>query len=190
LQYSTLRPVIGLFSEVARVDRRLVVRIGRARQHDVIRFHAGSSLQAIRWYTEAAALPRAGCSRRCGGSSAVLRLPAKRIIREKGRAAGPRWPSDAIRRRRPESSRGMHFGAAIDKERCAMLGKSRLSLRELPPGVTVTVNRDGRQGKTSMLRNRLEGRMLLATPRLLAGWVKMPGERDCFARFEREWICN
>ena len=26
--------------------------------------------------------------------------------------------------------------------------------------------------------------------RLLAGWVKMPGERDCFARFEKEWIYN
>ena len=25
---------------------------------------------------------------------------------------------------------------------------------------------------------------------LLAGWVKMPGERDCFARFEKEWIYN
>jgi hypothetical protein len=25
-------------------------------------------------------------------------------------------------------------------------------------------------------------------PRLLAGWPKMPGERDCYARFEREWI--
>jgi hypothetical protein len=36
----------------------------------------------------------------------------------------------------------------------------------------------------------LKDRLLLATPRLLAGWVKMPGERDCFARFEREWTCN
>ncbi|MGH7045544.1 MAG: hypothetical protein ACREE2_04035 [Stellaceae bacterium] len=36
----------------------------------------------------------------------------------------------------------------------------------------------------------LKDRLLLATPRLLAGWVKMPGERDCFARFEREWIYN
>ena len=34
----------------------------------------------------------------------------------------------------------------------------------------------------------LKDRLLLATPRLLAGWVKMPGERDCFARFEKEWI--
>ena len=32
----------------------------------------------------------------------------------------------------------------------------------------------------------LRDRLLLATPRLLAGWVKMPGERD-FARFEKEW---
>lgn len=36
----------------------------------------------------------------------------------------------------------------------------------------------------------LKDRLLLATPRLLAGWVKMPGERDCFARFERDWIDN
>ena len=36
----------------------------------------------------------------------------------------------------------------------------------------------------------LKDRLLLATPRLLAGWVKMPGERDCFARFEREWVYN
>ena len=28
------------------------------------------------------------------------------------------------------------------------------------------------------------------TARLLAGWVKMPGERDCFARFEKDWIYN
>ena len=26
--------------------------------------------------------------------------------------------------------------------------------------------------------------------RLLAGWPKMPGERDCYARFMREWINN
>jgi hypothetical protein len=36
----------------------------------------------------------------------------------------------------------------------------------------------------------LRDRLLLATPRLLAGWVKMPGERDCYARFMREWIDN
>lgn len=36
----------------------------------------------------------------------------------------------------------------------------------------------------------LRDRLLLATPRLLAGWVKMPGERECYARFEREWIYN
>jgi hypothetical protein len=34
----------------------------------------------------------------------------------------------------------------------------------------------------------LRDRLLLATTRLLAGWVKMPGERDCFARFEKDWI--
>jgi hypothetical protein len=36
----------------------------------------------------------------------------------------------------------------------------------------------------------LRDRLLLATPRLLAGWLKMPGERDCHARFMREWIAN
>jgi hypothetical protein len=34
----------------------------------------------------------------------------------------------------------------------------------------------------------LRDRLLLATARLLAGWVKMPGERDCHARFEKDWI--
>lgn len=34
----------------------------------------------------------------------------------------------------------------------------------------------------------LRDRLLLAPVRLLAGWPKMPGERDCYARFEKEWI--
>jgi hypothetical protein len=34
----------------------------------------------------------------------------------------------------------------------------------------------------------LRHKLLLATVRLLAGWPKMPGERDCYARFMREWI--
>jgi hypothetical protein len=34
----------------------------------------------------------------------------------------------------------------------------------------------------------LRHRLLLATVRLLAGWPKMPGERDCYARFMKEWI--
>jgi hypothetical protein len=36
----------------------------------------------------------------------------------------------------------------------------------------------------------LRDRLLLAAPRLLAGWPKMPGERDCYARFQKEWIDN
>jgi hypothetical protein len=36
----------------------------------------------------------------------------------------------------------------------------------------------------------LRDRLLLATARLLAGWPKMPGERDCYARFMKEWIAN
>ena len=36
----------------------------------------------------------------------------------------------------------------------------------------------------------LRDKLLLASPRLLAGWLKMPGERDCYARFEKEWIYN
>ena len=26
--------------------------------------------------------------------------------------------------------------------------------------------------------------------RLLAGWPKMPGERECYARFMKDWISN
>lgn len=33
----------------------------------------------------------------------------------------------------------------------------------------------------------LRDRLLLAAARLLAGWPKMPGERECYARFMREW---
>ena len=36
----------------------------------------------------------------------------------------------------------------------------------------------------------LRDRLLLAPARQLAGWVKMPGERDCHARFMNEWIHN
>jgi hypothetical protein len=36
----------------------------------------------------------------------------------------------------------------------------------------------------------LRDRLLLATARLLAGWPKMPGERDCYARFMKDWIAN
>jgi hypothetical protein len=36
----------------------------------------------------------------------------------------------------------------------------------------------------------LRDRLLLATVRLLPGWPKMPGERDCYARFTKEWINN
>jgi hypothetical protein len=34
----------------------------------------------------------------------------------------------------------------------------------------------------------LRDRFLLAAARLLAGWPKMPGERECYARFKEEWI--
>ena len=36
----------------------------------------------------------------------------------------------------------------------------------------------------------LKDRLLLATVRQLSGWVKMPGERDCYARFMKEWLHN
>jgi len=36
----------------------------------------------------------------------------------------------------------------------------------------------------------LRDRLLLAPARLLAGWPKMPGERDCYGRFMKEWINN
>jgi hypothetical protein len=36
----------------------------------------------------------------------------------------------------------------------------------------------------------LRDRLLLASARLLAGWPKMPGERECYARFTKEWMNN
>ena len=36
----------------------------------------------------------------------------------------------------------------------------------------------------------LRDRLLLAAARLLAGWPKMPGERECYARFMEDWIKN
>src|SRR5206468_5711620 len=36
----------------------------------------------------------------------------------------------------------------------------------------------------------LRDRLLLASVRLLAGWPKMPGERECYARFVKDWIDN
>ncbi|MGH7389632.1 MAG: hypothetical protein ACREM3_09270 [Candidatus Rokuibacteriota bacterium] len=36
----------------------------------------------------------------------------------------------------------------------------------------------------------LRDRLLLAPARLLAGWPKMPGERECYARFMKEWCTN
>jgi hypothetical protein len=37
-------------------------------------------------------------------------------------------------------------------------------------------------------QTHLRDRLLLASPRLLAGWPKMPGERECYARFMKEWM--
>ncbi|HEX3861033.1 MAG TPA: hypothetical protein VHY35_05020 [Stellaceae bacterium] len=56
-----------------------------------------------------------------------------------------------------------------------------------PHNQKITVSTFEEYGHNS---THLKDRLLLATPRLLAGWVKMPGERDCFARFEKEWVYN
>ncbi|MBV9827152.1 MAG: hypothetical protein JO001_16025 [Alphaproteobacteria bacterium] len=56
-----------------------------------------------------------------------------------------------------------------------------------PHNQKITVSTFEEYGHNS---THLRDRILLATPRLLAGWVKMPGERDCFARFEKEWVYN
>ena len=42
------------------------------------------------------------------------------------------------------------------------------------------------EANTTHLRDRL----LMATVRQLAGWPKMPGGRDCHARYEKEWRLN
>ena len=54
-----------------------------------------------------------------------------------------------------------------------------------PHNQKITVSTFEEHGQNS---THLRDRLLLATPRLLAGWLKMPGERECHARFEKEWI--
>jgi hypothetical protein len=56
-----------------------------------------------------------------------------------------------------------------------------------PHNQKITVSTFEEYGHNS---THLRDRLLLATPRLLAGWVKMPGERDCYARFMKDWIYN
>ncbi|MGE5270060.1 MAG: hypothetical protein ACM3JG_10370 [Thiohalocapsa sp.] len=56
-----------------------------------------------------------------------------------------------------------------------------------PHNQKITISTFEEYGRHS---THLKDRLLLATPRLLAGWTKMPGERDCYARFEKEWIYN
>jgi hypothetical protein len=56
-----------------------------------------------------------------------------------------------------------------------------------PHNQKITVSTFEEYGHNS---THMRDRLLLATPRLLAGWTKMPGERDCHARFMREWIRN
>ena len=45
------------------------------------------------------------------------------------------------------------------------------------------------QGKVAIVTGAGSG-IGRASARLLAGWPKMPGERECYARFEKEWINN
>ena len=56
-----------------------------------------------------------------------------------------------------------------------------------PHNQKITVSTFEEYGHNS---THLRDRLLLASPRLLAGWLKMPGERECHARFMREWIGN
>jgi len=54
-----------------------------------------------------------------------------------------------------------------------------------PHNQKITISTFEEYGQNS---THLRDRLLLATARLLAGWLKMPGGRDCFARFEKDWI--
>jgi hypothetical protein len=56
-----------------------------------------------------------------------------------------------------------------------------------PHNQKITLSAFEEYGQSS---SHLRDRLLLAAVRLLAGWPKMPGERDCYARFMREWINN
>ena len=73
-------------------------------------------------------------------------------------------------------------GLSWQPSRCAAC-----QFQDDPHNQKITISTFEEYGHNS---THLRDRLLLATARLLAGWVKMPGERDCFARFEKEWIYN
>ena len=106
--------------------------------------------------------------RRCSARS------TRRSWRSTARAP-PRWPTPICapgRDRRP-------YMETVALAACRF--------QDDPHNQKITISTFEEYGHNS---THLRDRLLLATPRLLAGWVKMPGERDCFARFEKEWIYN
>jgi hypothetical protein len=67
----------------------------------------------------------------------------------------------------------------------ATVGLAACRFQDDPHNQKITISTFEEYGYNS---THLRDRLLLATTRLLAGWMKMPGERDCFARFERDCI--
>ena len=69
----------------------------------------------------------------------------------------------------------------------AIVALAACRFQDDPHNQKITISTFEEYGHNS---THLRDRLLLATARLLAGWVKMPGERDCYARFENDWIYN
>ena len=109
-----------------------------------------------------------GRRRRCSRSS--TRPSSRSTSRAARRSPAPISKSGADRRA---------FQAAVAVTAC--------KFQDDPHNQKITLSAYEEYGQSS---SHLRDRLLLAAVRLLAGWPKMPGERECYARFMREWINN
>jgi len=107
------------------------------------------------------------------------------------------WAADALVRELDEAIMALDFPRATALAKAylrsgadrrayeATVALAACRFQDDPHNQKITISTFEEYGHNS---THLRDRLLLATARLLAGWVKMPGERDCFARFEKDWI--
>ena len=115
----------------------------------------------------------------CAGFDVTGRTP-RRCSRSSTR---PSWPSTSRAARR--SPRPICESGADRRAFQAAVAVTACKFQDDPHNQKITLSAFEEYGQSS---SHLRDRLLLAAVRLLAGWPKMPGERECYARFMREWI--
>ena len=120
--------------------------------------------------------------RECAGFDADGPDAARALCRSSTR---PSWPS--ISRAPPRSPTATSRRARIAPPTMAAVAVTACKFQDDPHNQKITHSTFEEYGHNS---THLRDRLLLASARLLAGWPKMPGERDCYARFMKEWINN